>query len=134
MQQTSKRTPPTTAQFLRYHADRLMAAGAIAQLGVLALLTLVPVVITGVVLVATKIVPEGTKEPFDLLEGLWLGLMYALDAGNLGGAQGWSYRMVMAGVTSEKTVGRTNHPRSKPSGRPSPPISRLAPSAWPRRM
>jgi voltage-gated potassium channel Kch len=99
MQQTSKRTPPTTAQFLRYHADRLMAAGAIAQLGVLALLTLVPVVITGIVLAATKIVPEGTKDPFDLSEGLWLGLMYALDAGNLGGAQGWSYRIVMAGVT-----------------------------------
>ncbi|MDB5096402.1 MAG: hypothetical protein JWM80_823 [Cyanobacteria bacterium RYN_339] len=76
-----------------------MAAGAIAQLGVLAILTLIPVIITGCVLVATRIVPEGTKEPFDLFEGLWLGLMYSLDAGNLGGAQGWSYRLVMAGVT-----------------------------------
>jgi len=44
--------------------------------------------------------------------------------------------MVIALTTSPKTVGRTNQPRFRSAGRPTPPVTRVAPSsipAWIRR-
>ena len=42
-----------------------------------------------------------------------------------------SWAMVMSGLTSEKTVGRTKKPLSKPSGAPAPPVTSVAPSSMP---
>ncbi len=42
-----------------------------------------------------------------------------------------SWAMVMSVVTSEKTVGRTKNPASRPSGDSGPPVRSLAPSETP---
>lgn len=99
MSTQNRRQPATTTQFVHYHFDRIMAAGAVAQLSLLALLTLLPVVLTVLLLLATHIAPDGAKEPLGPFDAFWTSLMYAVDAGNLGAAEGWPFRLMMTGVT-----------------------------------
>lgn len=99
MSTQNRRRPATTAQVVHYHFDRIMAAGAGAQLAFLALLTLLPVFLTVLLLLASHIAPDGAKEPLGVFDAFWTSLMYAVDAGNLGAAEGWPFRVAMTGVT-----------------------------------
>jgi len=83
---------------LRYEFDKTMAAGPIALIGWLGIVSLVIILLAGVVLVVTGIVPEG-MEHMDFLEAVWESLMRTMDAGTLGGDVGWGFRLLMLIVT-----------------------------------
>ena len=83
---------------LRYGFDKTMAAGPIALIGWLALLSLLIIFVAGLFLSFTAIAPEG-GERLPLWEAMWESLMRTLDAGTMGGDAGWSFRFVMLAVT-----------------------------------
>ena len=83
---------------LRYAFDKSMAAGTIALIGWLGLVSLVIIAIAGAFLAITHISPEG-EEPMSFIEGTWASLMRTLDSGTMGGDTGWGFRLVMLLVT-----------------------------------
>ena len=83
---------------LRYAFDKSMAAGTIALIGWLGLVSLVIIAIAGAFLDLTSIAPEG-EEPMGFIEGTWASLMRTLDSGTMGGDNGWGFRLVMLVVT-----------------------------------
>ena len=88
----------TLAERLRYMFDKSMAAGPIALIGWLALISLVLIIAAGLILAITGIAPEGGEE-MGVLEGSWASLMRTLDAGTMGGDSGWAFRGLMLLVT-----------------------------------
>ncbi len=82
----------------RYAFDKSMAAGPIALIGYLAVISVVIVALAGLFLALTGIAPEG-GERLSFLEGFWAGLMRTLDSGTMGGDAGWGFRLVMLLVT-----------------------------------
>jgi ion channel POLLUX/CASTOR len=83
---------------LRYQFDKSMAAGPIALIGWLAVISLVVIVIAGLFLALTGIAQEG-GEPVSFIEGAWESLMRTMDAGAMGGDVGWGFRGVSLAVT-----------------------------------
>lgn len=83
---------------MRYRFDKSMAAGPIALIGWLALMSLAIIVVAGLFLALTGIAPEG-GEPVSFIEGAWASLMRTMDAGAMGGDAGWSFRGVSLVVT-----------------------------------
>jgi voltage-gated potassium channel Kch len=83
---------------MRYRFDKSMAAGPIALIGWLALVSLAVIVVAGLFLALTGIAPEG-GEPVSFIEGAWASLMRTMDAGAMGGDAGWSFRGVSLLVT-----------------------------------
>lgn len=83
---------------LRYQFDKSMAAGPIALIGWLAVISLVVIIIAGLFLALTGIAPEGGS-PVSFIEGSWESLMRTMDAGTMGGDAGWSFRGVSLVVT-----------------------------------
>lgn len=83
---------------LRYAFDKSMAAGTIALIGWLGLVSLVIIAIAGAFLALTRIAPED-GEPMSFVEGTWASLMRTLDSGTMGGDNGWGFRIVMLLVT-----------------------------------
>lgn len=88
----------TLVERLRYMFDKSMAAGPIALIGWLGLISLVIIALAGLVLAITGIAPP-ESEPMGFVEGAWASLMRTLDAGTMGGDAGWSYRGIMLLVT-----------------------------------
>ncbi len=88
----------TFADHLRYNFDKSMAAGPIALIGWLALVSLGMIVIFSLVLVFSGIGPA-PNEKLSFVEASWMSLMRTLDAGTMGGDQGWAFRFVMFLVT-----------------------------------
>jgi hypothetical protein len=87
---------PTTRQKIRYHFDNWMARGAVAQMAMLAALSLLMIVGTALVLAVTGLAPDGPSFPMLV----WMSLMRAMDAGAIGGDQGsWSFLFVDLGIT-----------------------------------
>jgi voltage-gated potassium channel Kch len=83
---------------LRYGFDKTMAAGPIALIGWLAVVSLLIIIIAGAFLAITGITPEGGS-PLSFLEAFWEALMRTLDSGTMGGDVGWAFRVVMLAVT-----------------------------------
>lgn len=83
---------------LRYNFDKTMAAGPIALIGWLTLISCLVVLAAGLFLTFTDITPEG-GQPLSLGESVWESAMRAIDAGTLGGDSGWTFRFVMLVVT-----------------------------------
>lgn len=83
---------------LRYAFDQSMAAGPIALIGWLALVSLILIAAAAIVLALFGIAPEGA-ERLGLLEAFWESLMRTLDAGTMGADAGWGFRIVMLLVT-----------------------------------
>jgi voltage-gated potassium channel Kch len=83
---------------LRYEFDKSMAAGPIALIGWLAILSLILIAIAGAVITILGITPEGGG-PLDFGEAVWESLMRTLDSGTMGGDAGWAFRWVMLFVT-----------------------------------
>lgn len=86
------------AERLRYAFDNTLSRGTIALVAWLAAITLATIVVFAVVIVATGTAPPDS-EPLSLAEALWAALMRTLDAGAVGGDQGWAFRFVMLVVT-----------------------------------
>ncbi|WP_245498049.1 CASTOR/POLLUX-related putative ion channel [Rhizobium ruizarguesonis] len=83
---------------LRYQFDKSMAAGPIALIGWLAVISLVAIIAAGLVLALTGIAPDG-GEHLSFVEGAWESLMRTMDAGTMGGDIGWPFRGVSLVVT-----------------------------------
>ncbi|MEO7222421.1 MAG: hypothetical protein ABIY37_08105, partial [Devosia sp.] len=83
---------------LRYEFDKSMAAGPIALIGWLAVLSLILILIAGAVITVLGITPEGGG-PLAFGEAVWESLMRTLDSGTMGGDAGWAFRWVMLFVT-----------------------------------
>ncbi|WP_275783348.1 CASTOR/POLLUX-related putative ion channel [Pararhizobium gei] len=83
---------------MRYEFDKSMAAGPIALIGWLTVISLVVIVLAGLFLALTQIAPEG-GEPVSFIEGAWESLMRTMDAGAMGGDVGWAFRGVSLFVT-----------------------------------
>jgi voltage-gated potassium channel Kch len=90
---------PTLKDRLRYNFDKSMAAGAPALVGWLALISFIVILVAALVLATTGIAPTGS-ENLGFIEALWESLMRTIDAGTVGGDQGWSFRGVMFIVTA----------------------------------
>lgn len=83
---------------LRYGFDKTMAAGPIALIGWLAIVSLLIIALAAIILAATRIAPDGS-EPMGFMEAFWASLMRTLDAGTMGADTGWGFRMIMLAVT-----------------------------------
>lgn len=83
---------------LRYQFDKSMAAGPIALIGWLAVISLIVIIAAGLVLALTGIAPDG-GEHMSFVEGAWESLMRTMDAGTMGGDLGWPFRGVSLVVT-----------------------------------
>jgi voltage-gated potassium channel Kch len=83
---------------LRYAFDNTLSRGTAALVAWLAAITLATIVVFAVVIVATGTAPPDS-EPLSLAEAMWAALMRTLDAGAVGGDQGWAFRAVMLVVT-----------------------------------
>jgi len=81
---------------LRYEFDKSMAAGPIALVGWLALVSLTVILIAATILAITHIGPD---KGFDFVEAAWQSLMRTMDAGTMGGDEGWEFRAVTLVVT-----------------------------------
>lgn len=92
------RKQATLGARLRYAFDKTMAAGPIALIGWLAVVSLLIVAVAGLFLAITGIAPEGGS-PLDFVEAFWEALMRTLDAGTMGADAGWAFRLVMLAVT-----------------------------------
>ncbi len=88
----------TFSDKLRYNFDRSMAAGPIAMIGWLALVSLGLILLAAVVVTLVGIKPEGS-ENLSFIEAAWESLMRTLDSGTMGGDAGWGFRIVMLMVT-----------------------------------
>lgn len=75
-----------------------MAAGPIALIGWLAIVSLVLIILAALVVTLVGIHPEG-EDKLSFAEASWQSMMRAMDAGGVGGDQGWSFRFVMFLVT-----------------------------------
>ena len=84
------------AERLGYAFDKSMAAGPIALVGWLTLVTLAVIVFAATILALTRIGPDGG---FDFVEAAWQSLMRTMDAGTMGGDSGWTFRLLTLFVT-----------------------------------
>ena len=82
-----------------------MAAGPIALIGWLAVLSLLIIVVAGAFLALTGIAPEGGA-PLIFVEAFWESLMRTLDSGTMGGDAGWGFRLRHAGRHARRHLRR----------------------------
>ncbi len=83
---------------LQYKMDNMFSRGSGVLIFWLAILSFLVVFIAAVILVLLKISPAGEDVP-KMSEALWMSLMRTLDAGTMGGDQGWGFRLMMLFVT-----------------------------------
>lgn len=83
---------------LRYKMDNMFSRGSGVLIFWLTILSFLVVFIAAVILVLLKISPAGEVVP-KMSEALWMSLMRTLDPGNMGGDQGWGFRLMMLFVT-----------------------------------
>jgi voltage-gated potassium channel Kch len=83
---------------LRYWFDRTMAAGTIALIGWLAIISLIIIIVIGAFLAISGIAQDGAQS-LGFGEAVWESLMRTMDAGTIGGDTGWEFRLTMLVVT-----------------------------------
>lgn len=88
----------TLGERLRYMFDKSMAAGPIALIGWLTLMTLGVMVIATIIFVVTGAANPGT-DPLDVGEGLWQSLMRTMDPGTMAGDTDWTFRIIALAIT-----------------------------------
>ena len=92
---------PSLRERLRYWFDTVMSRGTIAQIGLLAIASLVLILVASAVVVGFGFYPvlptsEGTPSFFEVL---WDSLARALSSGSIREDEGWTYRAAMLVVT-----------------------------------
>ncbi len=83
---------------IRYAFDNTMSKGTIALIGWLAVLSVAFIAVVAALVALFGIAP-GDGDRLDFLEAAWLSLMRTLDAGTMGGDEGWPFRLAMLVVT-----------------------------------
>ena len=83
---------------LRYAFDKSMAAGTIALIGWLTVVSLILIIASASVVALLNIAPAG-DDSMSFLEAFWASMMRTLDPGTMGGDQGWPFRLMMLAVT-----------------------------------
>ena len=89
----------TWQEKLRYQFDNFMARGTVALIGGLGLLSLVLIFLVAALITITGVRSAGSDTPLNFWEAAWQSLMRTLDAGTMGGDEGWVFRFVMFFVT-----------------------------------
>ena len=92
---------PSIRERVRYWFDSVMSRGTIAQIGLLAIVSFVLILVASIVVVAFGFYPilpasEGTPGFFEVL---WDSLTRALSSGSIREDEGWNYRAAMLVVT-----------------------------------
>ena len=92
---------PTLQQKWQYFFDNYMSRGTGALIVGLSIVALIVIVIAAAVISVggVALAPEGSTSSMSFGEAAWEGLMRTLDAGTMGGDQGWGFRAVMFVVT-----------------------------------
>lgn len=90
---------PTWKEKLSYQFDNFMAKGSVALIGGLGVLSLVLILVMAAVISISGIRPAGADGGLTFWEAVWQNLMRTLDAGTMGGDEGWGFRFVMFFVT-----------------------------------
>lgn len=88
----------TFKQKLKYKFDNIMAAGSIAIIGWLFLLSLLLIVIAGTIIAFGQFTQD-TGQTWDFLEATWQSVMRVIDTGNVANDTGWALRPTMLIVT-----------------------------------
>ena len=96
--------PPTPTRWrdhLRYRFENTLSRGPIAIIAWLALISTIVVVAAAIVISLLRVGqdPSDPASQFGFIEGAWVGMMHAIDAGNLAGDSGWVLRGLMFVVT-----------------------------------
>ena len=89
---------PSLGAQLRYRFDKSMASGPVALIGWLGLISLLVIIFAAIVIAVTAIAPNGS-EPLDFIEAAWAALMRSMDAGTMGGDNGWGFRIIALAIT-----------------------------------
>ncbi len=84
---------------LRYRFDNFMSKGTGALIAGLGVLSLIVIAVMGAIISLAGIAPEGSTSGLSFWEAAWESMMRTLDAGTMGGDQGWSFRIAMFVVT-----------------------------------
>ncbi len=90
---------PTWHEKLRYRFDNFMSKGTTALIGGLGLLSVALIFVMAAIISISGVRPAGSGESIPFWEAAWQSLMRTLDAGTMGGDEGWSFRFVMFVVT-----------------------------------
>ncbi|NJC98263.1 MAG: potassium transporter TrkA [Anaerolineae bacterium] len=90
---------PTIRQRIRYHFDNLMSRGTPAMIGMLFVLSLAIVTISGLIISIFKFRQAQDPTPLPVGEAAWESLMRTLDPGTMGQDTGSEFRFVMLFVT-----------------------------------
>jgi Trk K+ transport system NAD-binding subunit len=92
---------PTFKQRFQYFFDNFMSRGTGALISGLAIIALI-VILTAAAVISIggiSFAPAGSESAMSFPEAAWEGMMRTLDAGTMGGDQGWGFRFVMFVVT-----------------------------------
>ena len=86
---------------LRYRFDNLMSRGVLAQILLLAIVTMLLVLITAVAIFVFDVVPKDGDDADSFGVVTWKALMHSIDAGTLGGdsTSSWTFLSIMLFVT-----------------------------------
>jgi voltage-gated potassium channel Kch len=90
---------PTFSQRLRYQFDNLMSRGTPALIGMLFLLSMIIVFVAGGIIALAGVTPGDPSKQLGFGEAMWESLMRTLDAGTMGGDEGFAFRLIMLFVT-----------------------------------
>lgn len=88
----------TVKEKLKYDFDNILSKGTSAIIGLLAVASAAMIVIFSAIYTFGGIAEEG-GEPMPFIQAIWHSLMRAFDAGNVGGDNGWSFRIVGLFIT-----------------------------------
>ncbi len=83
---------------LRYEFDKSMAAGPIALIGWLTVISVAVIVLAALVIAVARIAPAD-GDTLDFFEASWQAFMRAIDPGAIAADMGWAYRSVTLVVT-----------------------------------
>jgi len=92
---------PNLKERWNYWFDNYMSRGTLALIGGLTVISLVIILVMAAVISigGVALAPAGSTEGLSFMEAAWEGMMRTLDAGTMGGDQGWGFRLAMFVVT-----------------------------------
>ncbi|MEP6788810.1 MAG: hypothetical protein ABJB40_10295 [Acidobacteriota bacterium] len=83
---------------LRYEFDKSMAAGTVAMIAWLFILSISVVSVAAVLVAIVGIQPSGGGQ-MSFVEAFWQSLLRAIDTGTMASDEGWGFRLLMLAVT-----------------------------------
>lgn len=83
---------------LKYSFDNTMSKGTASLIMWLGIISLLLILLASVILVLFGITPADIED-MSFIEAIWASFMRAIDAGTLGGDNGWQFRILMLFVT-----------------------------------